>query len=137
MLDPHIRLRLAELQSLQAQHLHSEIEDELSCPPHVLCGFTEWRVTRGKRALSFGWDWTYRADAAQLLGNWSSLRTNVLMLDEHGVELGGEPAWLGVARLMDRSRWQRVLAEALHLHLHAPAVAVETQAQRATRASPA
>lgn len=117
MLDLHIRLRFDDLQSLQALHLHTEIESTADAQLRELSGFTEWQVARGTRALSFGWDWTYQADKALLHGEWASLRTNLIMVDEHGLDLGRECTQLCVAQLMDRAGWAQVLAQRLDLPL--------------------
>jgi hypothetical protein len=123
MFDPLIRLRPEDLLELQHVHLYSELDSE-STNPHAkagtVCGYTEWASANRQPALSFSWDWVYDPGTQRLQAQWSSLRTNLRVVDAQGEDLGVECTRLCVARLMTRASWERVIAESLGLVLTMP-----------------
>lgn len=127
MFDPLIRLRPEDLLELQQVHLYSELDGD-SAGPHAhsgsVTGYTEWASANRQPALSFSWDWTYSPQSQFLQAHWSSLRTNLRVVDAQGEDLGADYTRLCVARLMTRASWERVIADnlgfALSLHTDAP-----------------
>lgn len=120
MFDAYVRLSIENLQGLKITHVHSEMEDVLSpdadqAQPMVQ-GFTEWSAP-GDRAISFGWDWTFEPDKNRLLARWTTLRTNLMLIDEDGSDLGNDCMRLCVARLMTRVCWEETISELLGLAL--------------------
>ncbi len=120
MFDTYVRLRIDELQQMLPQHLYSEIEP--GAAGTALGGFTEWSVPGALpgQALSFGWDWAYEPGSGQLLGQWATLRTNLMVVDEAGADMGTDCTRLCIARLLTHVRWERTIAEHLHLTLRLP-----------------
>jgi Domain of unknown function (DUF4902) len=115
MFDVHVRLRIEDLASLPVEHIYSELE-EAGGETGLISGFTEWRA-QATRLVSCGWDWTYESASAQLSAQWSSLRTNLMVVDDAGQDMGVECARLCLARLMTHARWERVVAGELGLPL--------------------
>jgi len=119
MLDVHVRMRVEELTGAAPQHLFSQIDPMVPSPggavAAALKGSTEWAVD-GPRRLTFGWDWTYEPASSRFSGRWSTLRTNLMVVDEHGTDMGVDCLRLCVARLMTQARWEATIAVALQLH---------------------
>jgi hypothetical protein len=111
-MDVTIRLRETELERLEPQHLYSALDEPEPAAP-TLCGVTEWQVP-GARALSFGWDWS-ATTGAELVGHWSTLRTNAVLVSADGRVLPDAALQRGVERLMQHRRWQRAVAQVLGL----------------------
>ena len=123
MIDPLIRLRTEDLLELQHVHLYSELDGDPLDPgakAGTVSGYTEWASANRQPALSFSWDWTYSPETQRLQAQWSSLRTNLRVVDSQGEDLGVECTRLCVARLMTRASWERVIAESLDLALTMP-----------------
>ncbi|WP_458233053.1 DUF4902 domain-containing protein [Roseateles sp. P5_E8] len=123
MIDPLIRLRTEDLLELQHVHLYSELDGNPLAPgvkAGTVSGYTEWASANRQPALSFSWDWTYSPETQRLQAQWSSLRTNLRVVDSEGEDLGVECTRLCVARLMTRASWERVIAESLDLALTMP-----------------
>ncbi|MDT8999868.1 DUF4902 domain-containing protein [Paucibacter sp. APW11] len=118
MFDAYVRLSIDDLQKLVPTHLHSEIEDLVddADPDASIQGFTEWTAA-STRTLSFGWDWCFEPSSEQLLGQWGSLRTNLMVIDESGGDMGIECTRLCIARLMTHIRWEYTIAKVLGLRL--------------------
>jgi hypothetical protein len=120
MFDAYVRLSIANVHDLQVTHIHSELEDMLPAQADqaqpMLQGFTEWSAP-GDRAISFGWDWTFEPDKNRLLARWTTLRTNLMLIDESGTDLGNDCMRLCVARLMTRACWEDTISGLLGLQL--------------------
>lgn len=122
MINPLVRLSVAELQARHTVHLYSEI-DRLEPTEQsfgTVTGFTEWASQHLSPSLSFSWDWTYDHRSQMVQGHWQSLRTNVRLVDEDGTDLSPGLMRQCVARLMTQLCWERVIADAVGLTL-APA----------------
>ena len=124
MFDPLIHLRLEDLQGLEHAHLYSELDPE-SSPSQaarfgLLSGSTEWASEDRVPALSFSWDWDYDRQGQRFEAHWSTLRTNLRVVDADGTDLGVECTRLCVARLMTRASWEQVIAQSLGLALLMP-----------------
>ncbi|WP_326542877.1 DUF4902 domain-containing protein [Pseudorhodoferax sp.] len=123
MYDPLIRLRAERLQEIHVAHLHSEQDDgaePAGMRVQETSGYTEWATPEHLPALSFGWDWTYDRRSRRLQAHWTSLRTNLRVVDVAGDDLGDECIRLCVARIMTRACWERVVAQSLGLALVMP-----------------
>jgi len=115
MLDVYVRLSVMEAERLAPRHLYSALDDDAPCDmaTPTLQGVTEW-VADGPRTLSFGWDWSAPIDIG-LVAHWSSLRTNLMLVDEAGVDLDAAATRACVARVMERCGWQRDVVRILDL----------------------
>lgn len=120
--DGYIRLTCLGVQAIALTHLLSDFDSDT--PPHNLqgaqatsiTGLTEW-VSAGKPTLSMGWDWQMDADGNQVvLKRISDPRSNIMLIDVAGVDLGPEAtgAWLGI--LADALRWQDAALSHLREH---------------------
>jgi len=121
MLDLYARMSVDECLRLQPSHLHSELDDasdgadrDGQAPP-VLQGFTEWTAP-GERTLTFGWDWTFEPGTGEWSGHWGTLRTNLVVTDPSGADLGDEKTQDCVSKLMARAGWARAVADVLRLY---------------------
>ena len=121
MFDAYVRMIIDDLQALVPKHLHSETDpdgpdldaDELA---GRVQGFTEWTIA-GPRWLSLGWDWTFDVDSRLLLAQWNTLRTNLMVTNEAGDDMGADCTRLCIARLMARVHWEHTTAQVLGLRL--------------------
>ena len=120
---PFVRLAVEELNRLQLVHLFSEFDapaDASTASPHAVDGYTEWLSAERFPALTFTWDWTYDHQGNRIQAHWSSLHTNLRVLDEDGQDMTADCALLYVARLLTRASWEHAVADALNLHLVMP-----------------
>ena len=124
MFDPRIKLDIAAAGALVPVHTYSTPDPE---PPGaeggtatvITRGVTEW-VADAERQVSFGWDWEYDPGSRRLQGLWHTLRTNLVVVDDEGQELGESCTRLCAARLMTRAHWEKVLGVALGLPVALP-----------------
>lgn len=133
-----VPLRIDEIEGLLPKHLISEFDEKTSEPTITgdapLTGMTEWSAPWHSRQLSFGLDFYYYPVRRQLEGRWTTLRTNVIVIDETGVDQGEDCLRLCVARMMTRVNWEIEVVEALgirplHLsHQSRPFIAARTAA---------
>jgi hypothetical protein len=113
-LDFVIRQDELQLHGLQWRMVHAETDlsseylpDGL--PLDVLGGFTEW-VSTGTPAISIGWDWLMVSNGSIKLVP-DTIRSNLMLVDRHGRDLGIEASAAAVVRLLGCLPWQlRVLS---------------------------
>jgi hypothetical protein len=105
--DGYIRLSLAALTKLPFTHLASgndsvflaELEAQ-TVAAHA-AGFSEW-MSNTKPAISIGWSWFIHNPSRRLLLAPDIVRSNVMLIDIHGYDLGKEAtsnlftSWLAV-----------------------------------------
>jgi hypothetical protein len=118
--DVRLRLTTSEFCKLQLTHLYSDVElpQRSAAQESLLHGFTEWTAPSTRR-LSFGWDWTFNRTLALFHADWESLRTNIVLLDAAGHEMGPTGTRRCVAERMVGSHWDWSVAEALGEKLRA------------------
>jgi Domain of unknown function (DUF4902) len=112
MFDTYKRLTLPECAEVTPNHAHSEVDDDQSGAS--LQGVTEW-VVAGPRALTFGWVWAFEPNTQRVIGRWSTLSTNLMVIDSNGVDLGAEATARCVTAMMSRVHWERIVAAAVGL----------------------
>jgi hypothetical protein len=122
VIDYYVRLQAQPLWATPLAHLESGIDtdddgefsfrrfDSASALPSIR-GFTEW-VSDAQPSLSVGWDWTL-VGPEQLALDRSSIRTNVMLVDSHGIDCGQEATVQAVIRLIEQTPWQGVVLQAL------------------------
>ena len=121
--DLFLRIPLAELNDVGLEHLHSEIDRTIAFGPESpraaddlrLTGYTEWTATMRGRQLSLGWDWYEIEPGVLAILHPTMLRTNVMLVDEHQVDLGGERTTLYLLALIRRTDWYSIVADYLSL----------------------
>lgn len=91
--DGFIRLRLASLSFSSMHHLHSRIDEGLGDDLRSVgfetpkAGLTEWSVN-GLPSASLGWDWYVSAVNNRMYAAVATLRTNLMLVDAKGYDLG-------------------------------------------------
>ena len=91
--DGYIRLPLTSLNRLSFVHLFSYHDDafleELRAQtiPARLAGFSEWKSDT-EPAVSLGWGWFIHEDFDWLMLAPDGVRSNVMLLDAYGYDLG-------------------------------------------------
>ena len=116
--DGYLRVSGEELRQVRLEHLLSGLDEELpQCAPGgtgataaTLAGFTEW-VGDWQPAISVGWDWQagHSAGAAHYL-RVGPPRTNLMLIDARGRDLGFELTAFRVGLWLDQHSWQNAVA---------------------------
>ncbi len=119
MFDAYVRILVDDLARIQPSHLQSGADDpplDASGPDGgtPLGGYTEW-VADAPRTLSMGWDWSFDLGSRQLTALWHTLRTNIMVVDAAGGDLGRERTQSCIADLMNSVHWEAATAEAVGL----------------------
>ncbi|HWP20834.1 MAG TPA: DUF4902 domain-containing protein, partial [Burkholderiaceae bacterium] len=129
-----IRLRARSLYTLPLLHLYSEWDpaaDQGDLPGRAeeaptarplrcgqalpeLWGYSEW-AGASDPLVSVGWDWRVRWGPGTLAWDAGELRTNLMLVDERGQDLGVAPTQLLLQRRLMAMGWERTVASALGL----------------------
>lgn len=114
-----VALRIDAFESLLPQHLFSALDDETlgdeGDESGVLSGTTEWSQPWQGRQLSFGFDFRYHPHRRQLEACWTTLRTNVMVVDDAGVDQGEDCLRLCVACMLTRAQWELAVLAYLNI----------------------
>ena len=116
--DGYLRVSGEELLRVRLEHLLSGLDDE--APSHTslgagataatLAGFTEW-VGHWRPAISVGWDWQAGdAPGAVHYRRVGSPRSNLMLVDARGRDLGFELTAFRVGLWLDQHGWQSTVA---------------------------
>lgn len=120
--DGYIRLTCLEIQAIALTHLISDLD--IDTPPLAtqgaqatsITGYTEW-ISAGKPALSLGWDWQMQADGKQVvLKRIADPQSNIMLLDESGLDLGSDATNARLGTLIDTLPWQDTALAHLRAH---------------------
>jgi len=95
--DGYIRLTARAVKSTRLVHTYSCVDNELllelrSSTANVLdAGYTEWQSVpcEGLPCISIGWSWYRDSVSRTLLIEGQDVRSNVMLIDSHGVDVGG------------------------------------------------
>ncbi|HSI50342.1 MAG TPA: DUF4902 domain-containing protein [Ideonella sp.] len=100
--DSYVRLHEEALFAVALIHLHSACET--SAQFHTFAGYAEW-ASESEPRVSIGWDWRWRAgnDAPEVVPY--SLRSNVMLVDERGIDLGLSRTLDAVRQRIDTLPW--------------------------------
>lgn len=121
-MDFFVRLNATELRDLPLAHHASAVDmddgeagllgrrEAASLLPCIR-GYTEW-IGLARPEVSIGWDWTL-ADSGELTLDRHSVRTNVMLVDERGVDCGRRLTVEAVIGTIARCEWQPVVLQAL------------------------
>jgi hypothetical protein len=91
--DGYIRLPLASLNAMSFVHLFSQSDDEFlrelreQTVPACSAGFSEWKSDT-EPPISLGWGWFVHCQSHDLLLAPDGVRSNVMLIDAHGYDLG-------------------------------------------------
>jgi hypothetical protein len=116
--DGYVRLSQARMRAISLVHLISGLDVDpagahtgpVGATRAAIAGYTEW-LSMTIPALSLGWDWalesTEREWRYQRIGE---PRSNVMLLDVHGRDLGPRSSAVALALLVDDFNWQATVA---------------------------
>jgi hypothetical protein len=116
--DGYLRVSGRELLQVRLGHLLSGLDEDppdslsrgLGATHATLAGFTEWSEDRSP-AVSVGWDW--RAGGPRCAQQYLRIglpRTNLMLIDVRGRDLGFDLTAHRVAQWLDRQPWQVTVA---------------------------
>ncbi len=118
--DGYVKLQLRNFHGIRLQHFVSGLDEESpeSTSMEGACvstieGYTEW-VSISAPVISLGWDWIYdpmRIPA--MLVHPGSLRTNVMLLDNDGAEVGPLKTSVLLEAVLDCFDWQETVLGAI------------------------
>lgn len=117
--DGYIRLSLTSLSKLSFVHLFSTHDDaflaELRAQDVPACsaGFTEWK-SDAEPAVSLGWGWFIHDDSDQIMLAPDGVRSNVMLLDTYGYDLGARRTSDLFCTWLQVFPWQDVLSMILN-----------------------
>ena len=116
--DGYLRVSGEQLLHVRLEHLLSGLDDEPAPPAArsagasaaTLAGFTEW-VGGWRPAVSVGWDWQagHAAGGAQYR-RVGPPRSNLMLVDDRGRDLGFELTAFRVGLWLDQQCWQNTVA---------------------------
>ncbi|MEJ2643739.1 MAG: DUF4902 domain-containing protein [Gammaproteobacteria bacterium] len=117
--DGYIRLSFSELQTVPLVHLISGLDDDspaTGCSGAmrtVIAGYTEW-VSIHQPAVTLGWDWQLHCTPnGAYLPNTGEPRSNVMLQDAAGSDVGYRRTTVQLAILIETMNWQ----ETVKLHI--------------------
>jgi hypothetical protein len=116
--DGYLRVTDTDLCGVRLEHLLSGLDDDgpgyaaggVGATTATLAGFTEW-VGHCRPAVSIGWDWRagHVAGAARYL-RVGPPRSNLMLVDARGRDLGFEFTAVHVGSWVDQQAWQQPVA---------------------------
>lgn len=121
--DGYIRLSLKSLSELPFTHLSSDFDKDiltdlkLQTVPARDAGFSEWSSDTVP-AISVGWSWFIHTDTQRLLAAPEAIRSNVMLVDAHGYDLGKMTTSYLFATWLAMHAWQREVADAVALPVY-------------------
>jgi len=105
--DGYIRLTLRQLQAVPLHHLLSGLDEDCSA---TITGYTEW-LSEGSPAITLGWDWCMVGQAR--LQRVEDPRSNLMLVDDHGSDLGFDATLTALSAFVDALEWQKTTLSAL------------------------
>jgi hypothetical protein len=116
--DGYIRLSLEHLSRLPFMHLASDIdasilEDlQLQAVPALAAGYSEW-ISATTPAISLGWSWFVHSRSHRLLPAPEAVRSNVMLVDVHGYDLGPTATSFLFTTWLATHDWQYAVTESV------------------------
>jgi Domain of unknown function (DUF4902) len=116
--DGYVRLSQARMRAIPLVHLISGLDADPAGPDTgavgatraAIAGYTEW-LSLTIPALSLGWDWALEsADRELRYQRVGEPRSNIMLLDSHGRDLGPISSAVALALLVDEFNWQDTVA---------------------------
>lgn len=116
MNDYLVRMDLSQLDSLELSHLYSEVDPSLdqaaySLSCSSLSGYTEWMALYFQQTVTLGWDWASENGEELRLRDGLLIRTNLMLQDHRGVDLGKELTLTHLSYFIARLEWQEVISK--------------------------
>ena len=118
--DGYVRLRLDEFGAVQMIHLVSGLMDDgeevalaNSDTSSSIDGYTEW-VSASTPVISLGWDWKLDPlEATTPLVRLESPRSNVMLIDRSGYDIGPLNTAVLLETVVDDIHWQSAVFSAI------------------------
>jgi hypothetical protein len=116
--DGYLRLNQARMRAIPLTHLISGLDADpagadtgaVGATLAAIAGYTEW-ISLTFPALSLGWDWMLESSDRYLRYlRTGEPRSNIMLLDHHGRDLGPTPTAMALALLVDDFNWQETVA---------------------------
>ncbi|WP_424192122.1 DUF4902 domain-containing protein [Ampullimonas aquatilis] len=117
--DGYIRLTFDRFQHLELEHVCSSIDSEVgsllteNAIPFANSGFTEWQ-SHTTPVISLGWDWYEDATNHKMLVAPSTIRSNVMLRDKNGYDLGPAMTSMLLHTWLSSFDWQHTLTQQLN-----------------------
>lgn len=116
--DGYVRMSLAELQATPLTHLMSHLDEEeaneggLALP---ITGYSEW-ISSGTPAITIGWDWQLQLCPDDVkLTVLHEPRSNIMLLDTQGSDLGAATTGRLLAEFVDSLAWRKEVMDELDI----------------------
>lgn len=116
--DGYIRLPLASLNALSFVHLFSDSDADFlqelkeQTVPARAAGFSEWKSDTNP-TISLGWGWFIHSESERILLAPDGVRSNVMLIDAHGYDLGPIQTSNLFCSWLDAFEWQGTVTMAL------------------------
>jgi hypothetical protein len=114
--DGYLRLSPSRMRAIPLTHLISGLDADCAGAGSVgatlaeVAGYTEW-ISLTIPALSLGWDWMLESSDRELRYlRVGEPRSNIMLLDHHGRDLGYLPTSVALALFVDEFSWQDTVA---------------------------
>jgi hypothetical protein len=122
--DGYVRLSEHGLAQVQLVHASSGVDDALLAELRVSAidafsaGYTEWQSTRfpGSAGVSIGWDWYLDRWSGALLIVGSYVRSNIMVVDIFGADIGMAGTEQAILRRLARLNWSSTVASVTPLY---------------------
>jgi hypothetical protein len=118
--DGYIRMSLKHLSELPFVHLASDIDPaileelQMQTVPARAAGYSEW-VSDTTPAISLGWSWFVHSQSRQLLPAPEAVRSNVMLVDVRGYDLGQTATSLLFGTWLATHDWQHEVCNAIDI----------------------
>jgi Domain of unknown function (DUF4902) len=114
--DAYVRTSALDVAQLQPRHCFSEIDSEEDLEqfewPNALTGTTEW-IIPSTRTITLAWEWSYDENSRRVQADWDSLRTNLMITHQNGIDQGRAITQWMVEALMHKVRWDAQVLDAV------------------------
>lgn len=118
--DGYIRLSLQALSEMPFMHLASDLDPcilshlKLQTVPAQEAGYSEWSSMTAP-TVSIGWSWFIHDQTKRLLPAPETIRSNVMLIDAHGYDLGKVASSYLFVTWLNLQDWQETVADAVGL----------------------
>lgn len=119
--DGYIRLPFSEFHEIRLEHLMSGLDDNEvgtnldGASQAAISGYTEW-LSAGSPKITLGWDWEMEFNHGEVgLRRVGPPRSNLMLQDGSGNDLGYEKSLLLMELFVDKMAWQSMVLEQIRL----------------------
>ncbi|HYD80169.1 MAG TPA: DUF4902 domain-containing protein [Paucimonas sp.] len=118
--DGYIRLSLRNLSEIPFVHLASDLDTgileelQMQTVPAQTAGYSEW-ISNTTPAISLGWSWFVHSDSRRLLPAPEAVRSNVMLIDARGYDLGPTATSFLFTTWLATHDWEHAVSEAVDI----------------------